>query len=70
MIDWKTRLKNKPFLISFATAVVAFIYQMLGMFGFVPPVSQDTMGEVIGVVVNLLVGLGIVVNPTTPGISD
>lgn len=70
MIDWKSRFRNKTFLITFITAIVAFIYQMLGMFELVPPVSQDTVGQLVGLVVNILVGLGIVVNPTTSGISD
>jgi phi LC3 family holin len=70
MIDWKSRFKNKTFLITFTTAIIAFIYQMLSMFELVPQVSQDTVGQLVGLIVNILVGLGIVVNPTTSGISD
>lgn len=69
-IDWKSILKNKTFLVTFATAIVAFVYQILGMFGIVVPISQDMVGQMIGLSANLLVGLGIVVNPTTSGISD
>ncbi len=70
MIDWKSRLRNKTFLVTFATAIVTFIYQLLGMFGIVPSISQDMAIQVVGLVINILVGLGIVVNPTTSGISD
>ena len=70
MVDWKVRLKNKTFLVTFATTIVAFVYQVLGMFDVVPAISQDTIGQVIGLAVNILAGLGIVVNPTTSGISD
>jgi len=70
VINWKTRLRNKTFLVTFATAVVAFTYQVLGMFDVVPPISQDTAGQIIGLIANILVGLGVIVNPTTPGISD
>jgi phi LC3 family holin len=69
-IDWKARLKNKAFLVSLLSALVAFVYQILGMFGVVAPVSQDTIIQIVGLVVNLLVGLGIVVNPTTDGMGD
>ena len=69
-IDWKTRLRNKTFLVTFATAIVTFIYQLLGMLGIVPSISQETIGQIIGLAANILVCLGIVINPTTSGISD
>ena len=70
MIDWKLRLRNKTFLLTLVMAIVAFVYQMLGMFGIVAPISEDMAGQIIGIIVNLLAGLGIVINPTTDGVSD
>jgi len=69
-INWKVRFKNKTWLVAFLGAIVAFVYQMLGAFGIVPSVSEDNVTQVIGIFINLLVGLGIVVDPTTQGISD
>ena len=43
-INWTVRLKNKTWLITFLAAIVAFIYQIFGMFGIVPTVSQDITG--------------------------
>lgn len=69
-INWTVRLKNKTWLLAFAGAIVAFIYQILGMVGIVPPVAEDNVTQIIGLVVNMLVALGIVQDPTTAGMSD
>ncbi len=69
-INWKVRLKNKTFLITFITTILSFIYTMLGMFGVVPSVAQSTIGDLVLAVINVLVAVGIVVDPTTAGISD
>lgn len=69
-INWKLRLQNKATLTTIILAIVAFIYQTLGLFGVVPSISQDTIINLVGLVINLLVGFGIVVDPTTSGVSD
>ena len=69
-IDIKTRLKNKTFLLGIAGSIVTFVYQMLGMFDVVPTISQDQIINLTGIVINILVGLAVVVDPTTEGISD
>ena len=69
-INWKLRLQNKATLTTIVLAIVAFAYQMLGLFGVVPSISQDTIVNLVGLIINLLVGFGIVVDPTTSGISD
>lgn len=69
-INWKVRMQNKTWLLAFLGAIVTFIYQLLGMLGVVPAISEDLATQVIGIVVNLLVALGIVQDPTTAGISD
>lgn len=69
-INWKLRLQNKATLTTIILAVVAFVYQMLGLFGVVPSISQDTIINLVGLIINLLVGFGIVVDPTTSGVGD
>ena len=64
------RLKNKAFVISMFTTVVAFIYQMLALFNIVTPISQEQTTQIFMIVVNLLAGLGVLVDPTTKGLSD
>ena len=69
-INWKLRLQNKATLTALIMALVALVYQVLGVFGVVPKISQDELTTVIGMVINLLCLLGIVVDPTTAGVSD
>ena len=68
-INWKVRFKNKTWLITFLLAVLAFIYQISGMFDIVPPVTQDMATQLIAAVINILVALGVVIDPTTAGTS-
>ena len=69
-INWKLRFQNKVSLTAIVLAVIALVYQVLGICGIVPAVSQDTLIQLAGAVINLFVLLGIVVDPTTEGISD
>ena len=69
-INWKVRLQNKTWLLTMLAAIVAFMYQVLGLLGVVPAIGQDQIPQLIGLVVNILVALGIVVDPTTSGVTD
>ena len=69
-MNWILRFKNKTVLLSLVTAVVAFVYQILGVFGIVPSISSSEVIQIVGLGINLLVGLGIVVDPTTAGTTD
>ncbi len=69
-INWKVRFKNKTFVVAFVTALVAFVYQILGLLEIVPSVSQDSLMQTIMLIVNLLVTLGIIADPTTAGVAD
>lgn len=70
MINWKVRLRNKTFVATLATTILALVYTVLGMFEVVPPVTQSTATEIIFTVINLLALLGIIVDPTTDGLKD
>lgn len=69
-MNWKLRLKNKTTLITLLTSIAALIYQILGAFGVVPGISEQSIVTIIGIAVNALCMLGIVVDPTTKGIGD
>lgn len=69
-INWKLRLQNKATLTALVMALVALVYQVLGVFGVVPRVSQDQVTTIISMVINILCLLGIVVDPTTAGVGD
>lgn len=70
MINWKVRFKNKTWLISFVVTVLAFIYQILGLFEITPAVSQNDVVQLVTLIVNMLSAVGIVIDPTTAGVSD
>lgn len=69
-INWKLRLQNKTTLITLITTVVTFIYSILSLFGVTPSIAQDQVLNLAVMVVSMLASLGIVVDPTTSGISD
>ena len=69
-INWKLRFRNKVTLTAILLGVVALIYQLLGLAGIVPAVSESQITQNAVMAVDLLVLLGVVVDPTTEGISD
>lgn len=69
-INWKVRLQNKTFLIAFIGAILTFVYTILGMFGIVPSITQNMLTDAIMALINILVALGVVTDPTTQGVGD
>ena len=69
-MDLKKRAKNKAFWVSLIAAIVPFIYQILGLFGVVAPISSSEVIKVTGIILNLLVAAGGLMDPTTPGVKD
>ena len=52
-INWKLRLKNKTTLITLATTIIAFIYQILAIFNIVPSVSEDTITQLVMLIITV-----------------
>ena len=69
-LNLKIRLKNKTFIITMMTTVIAFVYQLLAQFEIVPKITQDQTIQVLMLIVNILAGFGILVDPTTEGVKD
>ena len=69
-INWKARFKNKTFLITFITLVVAFVYQTLGLFDILPSVSENELVNLFTMLVNILAFAGVIIDPTTDGFND
>ena len=69
-INLKARMKNKTFVISTAVLVVSLVYRILSAFDIFPSISESEIGEIINMAVNILALMGVVVDPTTEGISD
>lgn len=69
-INWQVRLQSGSFWVAMLGAVIAFGYQICGILGVVPPVSEDQLTQLVGIIINILVGLGIIIDPTTAGLGD
>ena len=69
-INWKLRGQNKVTLVSIMALVVAFVYQVLGMFGAVPKVSESDIVNLLTMLIDILVAIGVVTDPTTKGLND
>ena len=69
-INWKLRIKNKASFVALVAAILTFIYTLLGLFNVVPSISQNAIVEVVALLADILVMLGIITDPTTPGVGD
>jgi phi LC3 family holin len=70
LINWKLRIKNKTTLICLISVVLSFIYNVLGMFEIVPPVSQEMVYNLCLSLIQILAAIGVVIDPTTQGLTD
>lgn len=69
-INWKVRLRNKPWVAGLVGIIVTFAYDIMAAFEIVPAVDESHVMSVIKTLLTLLVGLGVLVDPTTQGVSD
>lgn len=71
-LNWKVRLKNKYFWLSAIPALALVVQAVASVFGFSYDFSDLTnkLIVVVNAVFALLVILGIVVDPTTNGVTD
>lgn len=69
-MNWKVRFKNKTWLSMFISLVVGFVFNMLKLFDIVPVVTENLVMNIVGQVLTFLGLIGVLVDPTTAGISD
>ena len=69
-INWKVRLRNKTWLMSIIALIITFVYDLLAMLEIVPAVTEDWLMSIVQTVLTLLAGLGVLIDPTTPGVGD
>ena len=58
------RLRNKAFLLALASAIILLI-QQLGL-----DILPKNISDIVNTILVILVTMGVVVDPTTPGIKD
>lgn len=69
-INWKVRFKNKVWLSMFLSLIVGFVYNILAAFDVFPVITEPMANKIIGEVLTFLGLIGVLVDPTTSGISD
>ena len=72
MINWTVRVKNKAFWLAFIPAALLLVQTVAALFGFTLNLGDigDKLLAVVNAVFALLSILGVVVDPTTQGVSD
>jgi phi LC3 family holin len=69
-INLKVRAKNPLFWLTIIPATATFVYTVLGCFEIVPPISEETLVNALTAIITALSTLGVLVDPTTTGVSD
>ena len=72
MINWTVRFKNKNFWMAVIPAVLLLVQTVAAVFGYTLDLGDigNKLIAVVNAVFGVLVVLGVVVDPTTAGISD
>lgn len=72
MINWNVRLRNKKFVLAIISAIILLVQAVGKMFGLHLNLSNlsDNIVDVVNSMFGILAVLGVVVDPTTHGISD
>lgn len=71
-LNWKVRIKNKNFWITAIPAALLLIQAVLSVFGVNIDIGEigNKLLLVVDAVFALLVGIGVLIDPTTAGLSD
>jgi phi LC3 family holin len=69
MINWKLRLQNKVTLLAILGDIVAIVFSVISLIQ-TKDFTYESIMHIISLVVEVLVLLGIVVDPTTKGLKD
>lgn len=72
MINWKVRIKNKNFWLSFIPSALLLIQVVASVFGFTLDFGElgNKLIDVVNAVFLLLSIMGVVNDPTTEGFGD
>ena len=69
-INWKVRFKNPVWVSSFFGLLIGFVFNMLALFDIYPSFSQAQVTVIVSQVLEFLGLIGVMVDPTTVGLSD
>lgn len=69
-MNWKLRIKNKTTLTALIGTLLLFVKQISEFLGFDISTQLEQISALAGTIIALLVGLGVIVDPTSKGIKD
>lgn len=69
-VNWKVRFKNKTWLSMFISLIVGFTFNILKLFDVFPSITENTVLNIINEILTFLGLIGVLVDPTTAGLSD
>jgi len=69
-INWKVRLKHKPFLVSLFALLLLLVQQVASIFGIDTTIYNAQATDLFNTVLAILVLIGVVIDPTTEGAAD
>ncbi len=69
-INWSLRFHNKVWLTTLLAVVCTFVFNLLELFDIQVNVDQEQVLQLGAAILSLLSALGVVIDPTTPGIGD
>ncbi|MBB5148156.1 phage holin [Ureibacillus thermosphaericus] len=69
-INWKVRLQKKSFWVSLIALLLVLANQVAEIFGYDITVYNDQITALSETILGILILLGIIVDPTTQGLSD
>lgn len=68
--NWRIRFRNRVWLTTLLAVVCTFVFDLLQLFGVQTNVEQEQILQAGAAILSLLSALGVVMDPTTPGVSD
>lgn len=69
-INWKVRLRHKQFWVALIALLLVLVNQVAEIFGYDITVYNDQITALSETILGILILLGIIVDPTTRGLSD
>ena len=69
-INWKVRFKHKQFLVALFSLVLILVQQIASIFGIDTTIYNEQITILFNTILSILVLLGVVIDPTTQGVTD
>jgi len=69
-INWKVRLKHKPFLVAMFSALILLVTQVGNAFGVDTTLFNAEVTNIFNAILGVLVVAGVVIDPTVEGLKD